>query len=549
MLPSGDGMATYSFDTISAAQAAAISASDTLTLAGGRSNAVTILYAPDGATITMIVGDRTVIFGPSLSGISLGGRLLVADGSRLFIGDNQANSLALAADSATDDGAYGGPGDDSMDTGGGADLLQGNAGADTLVGGAGDDVIYGGQDNDRISAGAGANFAQGNRGDDVLTGGSDRDTLLGGQGADTIDGGAGRDFLNGNLGDDSITVRGSGDVFGEDGADTITTVESANFATLISAGAGNDRVLSTATSGLTSIHGDDGDDFIAGGGAVIDQGFGDAGNDTLVAGTGDFMDGGDGNDSLTTSSSNVSLSGGAGNDVIIVNDGRHTIDGGGGNDGIISFSDSAETIRGGDGDDTIYADRAGDKLLEGGLGRDELQVGTGATTANGGAGDDFINTLQGSRSLLRGEDGADRLTGQGSDTLDGGTGDDWIDPRGGVDVLIGGDGSDTFHFGSFASQRVVGQIDRILDWSASDRIELENIFQSQLRYDERTATDLASALGQFKNLDASTVVAVQAGSDVVVFCQFNISGFDAEPLILVGRTLADISVENFVGRS
>lgn len=540
-------MATYAFETITAEQALAIAASDTLTLAGGPARLATVLYAADNATITLVFGERSVVFGPALTAVSLGGRLTLADGSRLFIGDSQANTFALAADSTTHDAAYAGAGDDSIDTGGGDDLLQGNMGTDTLSGGAGADAIYGGQDNDRILTGAGANFAQGNKGDDAVLGGAGRDTLLGGQGADTIDGDAGAsDFLNGNLGDDVITVRGGGDVFGEDGADTITTADSANVSTLISAGAGNDRVLSQATFGLSQIHGDDGDDFIAGGGAATDLGFGDAGRDTLIAGAGDEMHGGEGDDSLSTSASNVLLAGDAGNDVIRAEQGRHTIDGGDGDDDIITFSDSSETIRGGAGNDTIYADRAGDKLVEGGAGADNLQLGTGAVTANGGDGDDFMLTQRGSRSLLRGEGGADRLAGEGSDTLDGGAGDDWISPRGGLDAMIGGSGSDTFSFASFASQRVAGQIDRILDWTTSDRIEVEGISRAAMQYSEQTAPDLTAAFSQYANLGVNSVVAVQVGADVVLFSSFNISGFAAEPLILVGRSLADISIDNFV---
>lgn len=217
-------MGNYAFETITSAQALAITAADTLTFSSGPTNQVTVLYDPaspaaTGGTISIMAGDRTVAFGVALATISQVGRLQVADGSRLFIGDDGANT-ASAPVSSGNDALYGGGGADILEGGDGDDLLQGNAGGDYIVGGLGRDTIYGGQDNDYILCAVAdepgvkfpndeGNFAQGNKGNDTIVGGLGTDTLLGGQGDDMVIGFGGADFLNGNLGDDFVGGSGT----------------------------------------------------------------------------------------------------------------------------------------------------------------------------------------------------------------------------------------------------------------------------------------------------------------------------------------------------
>jgi len=349
-------MATYAFETITASQARALLATDTLTFASGPSNQVTVLYDPTalvaaGGAITLVAGGRAVEFGAALAAVSQAGRLLVSDGSRLVVGDDSANT-ADAPTLAADDGIYGGGGDDTLQGGGGDDLLQGNAGRDYIVGGPGRDVIYGGQDNDRILCTAPAEpnvefprdtggFAQGNKGNDTIEGTLGVDTLLGGQGNDVIAGFDGLDVLNGNLGDDELS--GAGLLLGEAGNDRIL---GSGLADTLMGGDGDDRIYSRGGAvdggdgadlieigvrgpgGNNTVHGGEGADTVTAQlaselTAVDLVFFGDAGNDSLVGSVlGDTLNGGDGADTLSTYGGGLDdpdvLSGGAGQDNFLI---------------------------------------------------------------------------------------------------------------------------------------------------------------------------------------------------------------------------------------
>lgn len=343
-------MATYAFETITAQQALAITAIDTLTFPLlARANQVTVIYNASG-TITLESGGRSVEFGAALSGVSQARRLAFNGDDALLVGDGGENTLSGEAGFATDDGLYGGAGADRLTGQGGNDLLQGNAGADTLEGGFGSDVIYGGQDNDVIVthggglfAQGGFDFAQGNRGDDSILSQVARCTLLGGQGNDTIDGVG---YLNGNLGDDSL--------YGRNGSDTILGE------------AGNDRI--GVDGGVQVVDGGDGDDVV-----VADKAetmLGGLGNDTLTSNTGgaSVVRGGDGDDLLR---GRARLMGEDGNDTI-QGGGATILDGGVGNDWIEGLSGDfggPETLFGRTGEDTLTGFKGID-VLAGGDGAD-----------------------------------------------------------------------------------------------------------------------------------------------------------------------------------
>jgi len=276
----------YAFDTITAEQALAIKAGDTLTFNGGPGRTVGVVYqsydplalTPELPRIFVTYEGRTVAFSTELVQLSKTGGLVMADGSKLYIGDAGADS---ATGSAGDDGLYGGPGADSLDGGAGRDVLQGNAGNDTLTGGEGADSAYGGQGDDTIHTGRGVageagDWANGNVGHDDIVGGAGNDTLLGGQGNDFIGGGDGNDYLSGDLGDDEL--------FGGMGWDTLL------------GGAGND----TLSGGFDPnfLVGGDGDDQLVSQGAIAATMDGGAGADTIVAGSSakDLMFGGEGKD-------------------------------------------------------------------------------------------------------------------------------------------------------------------------------------------------------------------------------------------------------------
>ena len=341
-------MATYSFDTITAAQALAFAAGDVLSVTGTASS-VTIAYEASGLVL-LTVGARTVEFAAALETVSQAGGVVFSDGSVLFVGTDASENKDYGIFGHVSGAFFGGGGDDNVQTGQGSFLVQGNAGNDKIrIGAGGNNTVYGGQGNDSITISAdfgvvpGHNFAQGNLGDDTIRGGLGGDTLLGGKGDDSIVGGGQNDFLNGNLGNDVIV--GSGQLFGEDGNDTIVALSTGP--STVFGGAGNDRLSSAAVSpntlpgAPTLMFGEDGDDLINLGSSAHDEAHGGAGNDTIVTNNGgqDSLDGGDGNDSLSADdAAQTSLNGGAGDDTIAASGFGDVLSGGGGADKFMLFA-------------------------------------------------------------------------------------------------------------------------------------------------------------------------------------------------------------------
>ncbi len=250
-------MATYSFDTITAAQALAITATDSLSFGAGAATLTSVAYNA-GGTITITVGARGVEFGAPVAALAQQALFTFADGSRLYVGDGLNNAISIDGD--THPGAlFGGDGGDTLNLGSAGGVAQGNQGNDILKT-AGQATLYGGQGDDTffVAPGGHGDFLQGNKGDDAMQGGSS-DTILGGQGNDTI---TGSGFLNGNLGNDKAT--GGGQLFGEGGNDTLIGTGSGHNA--LSGGDGDDSLV--AAAGGDTVSGDAGNDTIDGSGAA-----------------------------------------------------------------------------------------------------------------------------------------------------------------------------------------------------------------------------------------------------------------------------------------
>ncbi len=168
---------------------------------------------------------------------------------------------------------------------------------------------------------------------------------------------------------------------------------------------------------------------------------GGVGNDTIFLsdGTGSIVHGNDGNDTITASTSdaatNVTIYGDAGNDTLVAGAAGITIYGGAGRD-TITGSALDDELYGDEGDDTIDAGKGND-YVEGGAGNDTIEGGAGIDYLIGGAGRDI---LRGSRDddILDGGDGDDELYGgSGNDLLIGGDGNDLLNGHAGIDLLIG----------------------------------------------------------------------------------------------------------------
>jgi hypothetical protein len=151
------------------------------------------------------------------------------------------------------------------------------------------------------------------------------------------------------------------------------------------AGAGNDVIEVAPTVSVNIVvEGGDGDD-------IITTGAGD-----------DRIDGGAGDDTILSGDGRDDIFGNSGNDVITGGDGVNIIHGGDGNDRITAGA-GTNFIEGGAGDDIIHGGGASD-ILSGGVGNDRITVGEGASRVYAGAGDDAIGNA-GDRTVVYAEVG------------------------------------------------------------------------------------------------------------------------------------------------
>lgn len=450
-----------------------------------------------------------------------------------------------------DDTFYGGAGDDTLDGDLGDDIFVGGAGADEIRGGEGRDLVdyrsavsavvinlaagtglggdaegdvltsienvYGSAFNDTLTGGASSNALMGDAGDDTLIGGAGDDILTGGSGNDVLDGGLGHDVANfsGNYADYSITETVDGFSVedlnladGDDGTDTLTSIESLVFADgsfngIVDGTLGDDVMVGTndadylfGLAGADLLQGADGDDTLVGG----------EGDDVLVGGQGaDTLDGGLDTDTADYSASNVAieidltLGTGLGGDA--EGDTFTSIEKivGSAYDDFVVGSDTAEHFVGGDGNDYLSGE-AGNDVLEGGVGDDTLMGGAGDDTLLGGVGADILNGGEGidqvdyassnegvvidlevqsgwqgdaandvlvSIERVYGSDFDDELTGSNSaEQLFGNAGDDILSGAAGDDHLSGGAGDDHLLGGAGADTLIGGDDDDTLDGGA-----------------------------------------------------------------------------------
>jgi Ca2+-binding RTX toxin-like protein len=303
------------------------------------------------------------------------------------------------------------------------------------------------------------NWVDGSAGDDTLTGGSGSDTLIGGAGNDVLSGGDSDDvfFISGDAGSDVFS--------GGAGNDLLELTADAVVSTLILNAAAGIETLSLGYNESKSISyrlsGTEADDTFDLSGLVELSGdfaiaLGD-GNDRYTGGNVvNWVDGGDGNDTLIGGTANDTLIGGAGNDVL---------EGGASDDSFqVSGAIGEDTFNGGSGDD--YLELRGDvttsRLMLNAAASVEiifLSDGENGYRLDGTSGDDIFDVsgvidVSGQDYAFRLGTGNDSFTGnnstnwvdggEGNDTLVGGSGDDVLIGGGGDDVLVGAAGADIF---------------------------------------------------------------------------------------------------------
>ncbi|AOL20695.1 RTX toxin [Xanthomonas citri pv. malvacearum str. GSPB1386] len=326
----------------------------------------------------------------------------------------------------------------------------------------------------------GDDLLQGGVGDDRLYGNAGSDTLQGEKGNDSLDGGSGADMMYGGEGSDTYWVDDSGDVVVDDGYSSDPWLADINVVRA--------QVSYTLGSNLQQLILDGFADLDGTGNEEANILLGNAGANVLraVATDGysyqaDWIDGGEGDDTLIGAGGNDSLIGGLGND---------RMEGGGGDD--LYFVDSVgdvvvEADDSGEGSFAIastdiamtpsqtensatqpsgaesgpfgrlvpgeHRSRSGDTVvasIDFTLG-DNLEALLLVGNATIGTGNALGNMLSGNDrdNVLRGLDGDDALFGRaGNDVLFGGDGSDQLYGGSGRDTLAGGDGDDTYCYGS-----------------------------------------------------------------------------------------------------
>ena len=448
---------------------------------------------------------------------------LLASGQSL-IGNASDNIITGAAG---DDTIFGGAGADTMTGGKGNDIYDVDNVGDTVteLAGEGTDTVRTSLASYLLAANVEKLVGTASSGQALTGNGLDND-ITGSTGNDTIDGGAGADHMAGGKGDDTYYVDSLADVVVEQADETlffpgVGTIGQPGYippsSSTISYGA-NDQVITglavytlpdnveiltgtsnagqqlTGNAGGNAIYGADGNDVLTGGGST----------------SGDYLDGGLGNDRLVLSTGlNSVVHGGGGTDTMVVQLGGQNVDislgtpdvdpdGGytgqlsGAGDSVGMFFDGVEkfditTGSGNDnivtgGGDDIIATGAGNDVLDGGAGADTMAGGTGddvyfvdnagdVVVENAGEGTDEIRTTLASYTLTApnvemltyvgsgdfhgtGSGGSDTITGgSGNDLLEGLDGNDYLDlSAGGNDQALAGTGNDAIYFaGAYAA--------------------------------------------------------------------------------------------------
>ena len=470
----------------------------------------TTIVGTDGADI--IVGTPYADIIDALCGDDI---VLAREGDDVIFGGD-GNDRIVAGDG--NDVVYAGAGDDVVFGGGGNDIVFGGTGNDLLFGDDGNDVLLGEAGNDTIWGGAGADTISGGDGDDQLYGEDGDDFIDGGAGNNYLDGGAGNDTIlvhagdvaNGGTGNDTFilmthsstpptpvadpgpTQFGSGEVPADE-LDTLTTVATSSVEVPAEATAGTANTETSSSSQNVS-------DALAAA-AVAPTGPQDNQSSTQV-------DGGDGIDTLDVQAVSVDMTvnlkdgaafstetgyieianvedvtGGSGCNTIVGSDGANHLTGGASHD-IILGEAGDDYIAGGDNDDLLAGGKDADTVL-GGDGDDVIvaTIDDGNDHYDGGSGSDTYDATMTSADLTvdlnagvasSSETGEDTLTG--IENVNCGSGDDTIVANDEVNTFTGGEGADTFVFGSVAAiGKGSGSRDKILDFAVGDRIDLDKI--------------------------------------------------------------------------
>ncbi len=268
-------------------------------------------------------------------------------------------------------------------------------------------LIDGGAGNDTIKVADDVTMGM------YITGGHGNDTIMSGSGHDLIIDNYGSNTIDGGAGNDTIIAMGKDDSAGFLKRTGSILTGRGTLAQNIEGGLGDDEI--TTGDGADIITDKGGNNTIRsnGGNDTITMQAAPKNKNTVYAGKGD--------DVISVDNGQNAIYGEDGNDTINGGAGRDYIEGGHGHDRIF----------GNGGSDVIYGGRGND-YIEGGQGDDFINAGHGNDEVHGGQGNDVIFGLSG-KDKLYGDEGEDTLVaGRGRDTLDGGEGFDTIRYSGGL---------------------------------------------------------------------------------------------------------------------
>jgi hypothetical protein len=416
------------------------------------------------STVSSMLDDGFVV----ASQDSIGSSISASVGE--FVGTGQGdNGNDTYVGSNLKDEVEGGGGKDTLSGGGGDDFIDGGSENDLLNGGGGHDAIYGGAGNDTIQGAITDDASTWMEGDE-LYGDAGNDIIVGYWGNDTIYGGSGKDSINAEKGDDRIAINKGDVVAGEqinggDGNDKLvlnainvpSTIDISGLAlfnveTIELGGVFDEDTTFVMDAGL----------FWAGNEDIKISGV-NGQHDTVIINMGATTNANLFQVQMDLATfpgfDKVFINGDADAETIRGTSFGETINGNGGKDTI--HAGNGDTVFGGDDTDVMYAS-SGPNKFDGGDGKDTVsyQHWNGVAVALDGsflnqgaaAADSFtsVEILKGSNSAtkadkFRGDDGAQTFFGNiGNDTLDGAGGNDKLVGGEGQDVLIGGAGSDQF---------------------------------------------------------------------------------------------------------
>lgn len=407
--------------------------------------------------------------------------------------------------------------------------INGGLGADLVIGSGGDDVFNGGDGNDTALLGGGNDSVFWNPGDDN----------------DVIEGQAGTDTLNFNASNVaeniSISANGGRILFFRDVANVTMDLNDTEILRVALLGGADtitvgDLTGTDATQLIFNLAGVLGGTAVDGAVDTINLN-GDAGNETILATAVGGIVTISGLPTAVTinqveTSDRVTILGGLGNDnisagTVIASVAVITLDGGGGNDILTSAGDGV--LLGGEGDDLIKAGLTTlSEVLDGGNGIDTLDtrswgglytinMETGVTNYSG---ESFLNF----EHLISGE-GNDSITGNAAAnfiTTNGG--EDLVDGQQGNDTAFLGAGNDVFQWdpgdGSDTVDGQAGTDTLLMNGSAASEIfELAPNGGRLL-----VGRDVGAILMDTNDVEAVTVNAL-GGSDVIIVN--NLAGTDA----------------------